>query len=261
MAARAERASGRPTLRDLRLAVQFLTRVPVGRVEAPADGDLSAASAWFPAVGLLVGGVAVAVRAGLEPLLGVAPATVAAVLATILVTGAFHEDGLADSADGVWGGWTTQRRLEIMRDSRLGTYGVCALVGDLALRTTLLAALPLGDFARAVVAAHVVGRVAPMLLVAWLPPARADGQGVRNGRLGPAGWVVAGGTALVVVVAAAGLWAPLVVAAAAAGVWLVGRVAHRKLGGVTGDILGAGVRVGALLVVAAVVALARAGAW
>lgn len=247
------------------MAVQFLTRVPVG--QAPTTGpdgdhDLTTASAWFPLVGLLVAAVGIAVRAGLEPLLGRAPATVAAVLATVLVTGAFHEDGLADSADGLWGGADPARRLAIMHDSRLGTYGTYALVGDLALRVALLAPLTLVDLARAMLAAQVIGRLAPLVLVAWLPPAAPDGQGVRmRRRLGAAGWVTAAGSVAVAAVATVGPYAPALLAAAGLGVWLVGRTARSRLGGVTGDLLGAGVRVSGLLVAATVVALARAEVW
>lgn len=248
-----------PRWGDLRVAVQFLTRLPTGRAADPGP-DLTAASAWFPAVGLLVAGVAVAVRAGLDPLLGSAPATIAAVLATVAATGAFHEDGLADTADGLWGGWDVDRRLAIMRDSRLGTYGTVALVGDLALRTTVLAGLGVADFARTVVAAHVLGRLAPLLLVARLAPARPDGQGVRTATLGPSGWMLALGTGLVVAVVVAGVAAPLVVGAVLLGTGATGALARRRLGGVTGDLLGAGVRVGALAVTCVLAAVLRAGA-
>ena len=243
-----------PSLHQLRVATQLLTRLPVGRLKDPGD-DLTRASAWFPLVGAIVAALGIGVRALLEPFLGVAPATVAAVLATVVVTGAFHEDGLADCADGFWGGLDRGRRLEIMRDSRLGTYGVCALVGDLALRIALLASLPLGAMASAMLAAHVLGRAAPLALVAWLPPARSEGNGTRTGGLGVAGWVAAGTTSLIAALIAAGTLAPVLLAVAALAVVGVGLVARAKLGGVTGDVLGAGVRVSALLVTAAVVVM------
>lgn len=253
------------TLVPLRQAVTFLTRLPAG-ASADADGvpadtfDLTAASAWFPAVGGLVAAVGIATRWALGPWIGTAAATVAAVLATVVVTGAFHEDGLADSADGLWGGATAERRLEIMRDSRLGTYGTTALVGDLGLRVALLAPLSVEDFARAMLAAHVVGRLAPLVLVTWLPPARADGQGVRTRRPSRAGWSAASITAAFVAWIVVGRWSPLLLAAGAIGTWLVGRRARAAVGGLTGDLLGAGVRVSALLVLGTVVVLARAGA-
>ncbi|PZF79116.1 adenosylcobinamide-GDP ribazoletransferase, partial [Jiangella anatolica] len=119
----------------LRAAVAFLTRLPVGSSPAPLDR----AGAWFPLVGLLVGSVGLGVWWVADGLAGPLVAAVAAVLATVIVTGALHEDGLADTADGLWGGSTRERRLEIMRDSRLGTYGALALAGDLLLRVAVLA--------------------------------------------------------------------------------------------------------------------------
>src|SRR6266498_4737757 len=152
--------------RGLWVAVAFLTRLRVPWAAAPsadatgADapagggslgaGELHRASVWFPLVGLVVAGVGVAFRAAAEPLWGGAVATIVGLAAMVAVTGALHEDGLADSADGLWGGWDPAGRLAIMRDSRVGTYGVMAVVTVLALRTALLLPLGLADFARAV---------------------------------------------------------------------------------------------------------------
>jgi adenosylcobinamide-GDP ribazoletransferase len=194
-----------------------------------------------------------------EALLGPLAAAAASVLATVALTGAFHEDGLADTADGLWGGATPQRRLEIMRDSRLGTYGTVALAGDLLLRTALLAPLDLAAAARVLVAGHVIGRAAPLVLAAWLPPARPDGQGVRVGAVSRGGALLAGATVTIAAVAAAGWWAPVVVAAAAVAVAALRRAARRRIGGVTGDVLGAGVQVAHLAAAATVAALAQGG--
>src|SRR5687767_13396010 len=108
----------REQLRLLAVAVQFLTRLPVPSIPVD-DSDLRRASMYFPVVGIPVAAVGVGVRSGTEWALGTAAATVLAVTAMVAVTGAFHEDGLADSVDGIWGGWTPERRIEIMRDSRL----------------------------------------------------------------------------------------------------------------------------------------------
>ncbi|SEF14688.1 adenosylcobinamide-GDP ribazoletransferase [Jiangella alba] len=192
------------------------------------------------------------------PLVG----AVAAVLVTVIVTGALHEDGLADTADGLWGGATRERRLEIMRDSRLGTYGALALAGDLLLRVALLATVGAGsdafaDVARLLVAGHVIGRAAPLVLAAWLPPARTDGQGRRLGRLGVVDSLVAAATVLVVAVLTAGWWAPVLLAAAAVPVLGLRRAARRRIGGVTGDVLGAAVALTTLAVAIAVAALVQ----
>jgi adenosylcobinamide-GDP ribazoletransferase len=239
----------------LRAAVVFLTRIPVGAV---GDVGLARAGAWFPLVGALVGGIGLAVWWAADALAGPLAAAVAAVLATVIVTGALHEDGLADTADGLWGGVTRERRLEIMRDSRLGTYGALALAGDLLLRVALLApAGSIADAARMLLAGHVLGRAAPLVLSAWLPPARADGQGQRLGRLSGLDVAVAAVTVLVVAVAAGGWWASVLLAAAALPMLGLRRAARRRIGGVTGDVLGASVALTNLAVAIAVAALAK----
>lgn len=244
---------------DPRVALQFLTRLPAGRPAHTAD--LTGASAWFPAVGLIVAGVGIAVRAGLEPWLGPVTATIVAVTAMIVATGAFHEDGLADTADGIWGGCTVDQRLAIMRDSRIGTFGTLALVTDTALRIALLAQLDLVDFVRAVACAHVLGRLTPLLLVAGLRPARDGGQGTRAHAPGLIGWMLALAVVTPTAIMATGRWAALVAGALVVGVAAVGVVAWRKLGGVTGDVLGAGVQIAGLTITATVAGLARAEVW
>ncbi|WP_069109399.1 adenosylcobinamide-GDP ribazoletransferase [Jiangella alba] len=245
----------------LRAAVGFLTRIPVG--PAPFSGPaLDRAGAWFPLVGVVVGGAGLGVWWVADGLAGPLVGAVAAVLVTVIVTGALHEDGLADTADGLWGGATRERRLEIMRDSRLGTYGALALAGDLLLRVALLATVGAGsdafaDVARLLVAGHVIGRAAPLVLAAWLPPARTDGQGRRLGRLGVVDSLVAAATVLVVAVLTAGWWAPVLLAAAAVPVLGLRRAARRRIGGVTGDVLGAAVALTTLAVAIAVAALVQ----
>lgn len=242
----------------LRAAVGFLTRLPAGQ-SAGATADLTGPSAYFPLVGAVVAGVGVAAWALAAALLGPLAGAVASVLATVAVTGAVHEDGLADTADGLWGAATPTRRLEIMRDPRLGTYGMIAVVADLLLRTALLAPLDLSGVARVVVAGHVIGRAAPLVLVAWLPPARRDGLAVRLRPVGGSGVVLAGATVVVAAVATVGVWAPVALAAAAAPIAGLRRAARRRIGGVTGDVLGAGVVLTNLAVAAAVAALVQAG--
>ena len=243
------------------VAVQLLTRIPVP-VRRVDDADLRAAAVFFPVVGLLVALVGIAVRAIGAPLVGVVPATILAVAATIAVTGAFHEDGLADSVDGLWGGWTAERRLEIMRDSRLGTYGAAALFLALALRVALLTPLGLGTFAAAEIAGHVLGRAAGVVLAGLLPAVAESGLGAKV--VGPAGvrsmiGVLGASGAAAVVGAGGPAWAVLLLAATALAVLAVRRLARRRLGGLTGDLLGAANQMGYLAVLLAVVALDRAG--
>jgi adenosylcobinamide-GDP ribazoletransferase len=245
---------------DARTAVGLLTRLPVlPRAAWDADGGLAGAMGYFPLVGLLVAGAGVGAWAILEPALGPLVAALAGVLATVVVTGALHEDGLADVADGFWGGSTPDRRLEIMRDSRIGTYGVLAVTGDVLLRAALLAPLDLAGVARVLVAGHVIGRAAPLILAAWLPQARAEGLGARIGKPRRGGVALATVTVVAAAVATAGGWGVVLLVAAGIAVVAVGWMARRRIGGHTGDVLGTGVVVANLAVAAVVAALVRAG--
>jgi adenosylcobinamide-GDP ribazoletransferase len=228
---------------DFAAALSLLTRLPVRlRPETAVRG---AASAWcHPLVGALVGllaggALATAALAGLPPTVSAA----VALSVSIAVTGALHEDGLADTADGFWGGWSPERRLEIMKDSRTGVYGVLALVLSLLLRWSLLAALLAPGPAAAVatlVASGALSRAAMAGVWASLVPARRDGLSQSYGRPGRAtaaiGAAVGLGTALLLLPPVAALCAA--VAAAASAVWM-GWMAHRRIGGQTGDVLGA----------------------
>ncbi len=241
------------------VALQFLTRIPV-RLASVSDDDLRGSQAFFPLVGAVVAVVGIAVRAGLQPLVGAPAATVAAVAAAVLVTGAFHEDGLADTADGLWGGWTPERRIEIMRDSRVGTYGAVTLIASLLYQVMLLAQLPLATFATVLVAGHVIGRAAGVALAASLAPVSDQGLGAKVAGTGGAPTVVlCSVTAIAAAVLAAGwwFWAPLV-----AGVVVIvatRALARAKLGGLTGDVLGAVNQATMLAVMTVLVALWRHG--
>jgi adenosylcobinamide-GDP ribazoletransferase len=228
---------------DLAAAFMLLTRLPVGwlaRRHAPgAFGD----SVWaYPLAGAAVGGVAAAIYAGCHRL-GVPPAVCAvwALGGLVLASGAFHEDGLADTADGIGGGRTRERKLEIMRDSRIGSYGALALLLAMAARGTALAAM--ADPARvaaALVASAALGRAAIIVVLIAADPARPDGLAAGLRDLRPAR--VAAGLALAVGIA--GVLLPRQTAAIAIGAALLAAVAvslaaRRYLGGYTGDVLGA----------------------
>ena len=180
-------------IREYLLAVQFFTRIPItGRLAdwvGYSPEQFRASAAHFPGVGLLVGAVAAGVYAGAQALLpdtAFTPllAAVLSTVATVLLTGAFHEDGLADVADGLGGSYHPERALDIMKDSRVGAFGALALVLALLCKVALLALLgsaqtlaPEGDEAAwpelyvgvALVLGHVVSRALPLLLIRWLP--------------------------------------------------------------------------------------------
>lgn len=242
------------------VATRFLTRLPLPEPTF-RDGDLRRATGAFPLVGVLVAATGIATYAAVEPLWGIAVAVIAATAVEIGATGAFHEDGLADVADGLWGGWTVADRLRIMRDSRLGTYGTVALVGVLALRVTLLAGLDPGWFWRATLVGHVVGRAAILVMVRLLPPADDGGSGAQVSEpTGPVGSLVALVTTGVVLVVALGVdgWAPLV--AAVVPILLTTVLYRRRLGGITGDALGATNQLVHLAALAAIAILPGAAA-
>jgi len=234
-------------MRSFLVAVQLMTRVPVRLPEAPSARELGAAAGWFPLVGAAVGGCAAAAHRALWRAHLPSLAPWAALAAAIVVTGAFHEDGLADTADGLFGGRDRARRLEIMRDSRVGTYGVVALVLVLGAQVTAVAALPASLAWRTLVAAHALGRAAALPLTA-LPYARAEGGlGASVAQRVPALALV---FALATGVAPLALlpWPLGVAAVGAAGlVALVGAWRFsRDLGGITGDTLGAVVKLAEL---------------
>src|SRR6266446_5756736 len=145
-------------IRRFLIALQFLTRLPVSRGLNSSETDIGKAGAFFPLVGVLVGGGA-------------------ALVFVVFLTNGFHEDGLADSFDGFGGGWTKDRVLEIMRDSRIGTYGTPALIFVILGKLTFLSLLPPGQIWRWLIIAHTASRWTILPLCACLPYARAEGQG------------------------------------------------------------------------------------
>jgi adenosylcobinamide-GDP ribazoletransferase len=215
-------------------AFMLLTRLPVARL---SRGEMPAAACvWaYPVVGAVIGSIGAVVfavaRLGLPPII----AAILAVTATILATGGLHEDGLADTADGFGGGWTVERKLEIMRDSRIGSYGALALMLSLALRVTALATISEPSAAAyALIAAGALGRGA-MLLPLWrLRPARASGLAAPLAAMAPPAAFI--GMALA---AAPAMLAPLTLFAAGAAAAIMIWLTRRHIGGYTGDVLGA----------------------
>ena len=246
-------------VRHFLLALQFFTRIPVtGRLAdwvgfSPAM--LRASAAHFPGVGWVVGGLTAAVFAGLAYVLPTQPAApwVAAVLSTVfsaLLTGAFHEDGLSDLADGLGGSLDRERALDIMKDSRVGSYGALALVLAVAAKTALIALLaqaggwPLA--ALAVFAAHVTSRLMPLFIIRSLhhvgdtaaSKSKPLAEAISNGGLlvGLMWWAVAMG-AVVGWRPEVPWWAPVL--GALLGLTRMWRLLNRRLQGFTGDGLGA----------------------
>lgn len=222
---------------DLLSAFALLSRLPL-----PNHQGTGAASAWaWPLVGAVLGAL-VAALASAALWLGVTPEVTAALVLAFgaMLTGGLHEDGLSDTADGLFGGWTKERRLEIMKDSRVGSYGVLALVlVTLARWAGLTALLVYGGHWAALVATGALSRAPMALVMALLPNARGAGLSHATGRPSPA--TALAGLALALIIAALLLgWAAIPMGLAALGVALMLSVsALRRIGGQTGDILGA----------------------
>ena len=233
---------------DVADALRFFTRLRVGDPPPGAALDLRRIAWAAPVAGAVVGLIGALVL-GLTTLLGLPPLLRAglATAALVIVTGALHEDGLADAADGFGGGATTAAKLEIMRDSRVGAYGAIAIALALILRVGALAAALDGGFWRAALSLMLVGalsRAAALTPLALLPPARPDGAGAAAGRLDPnalaAAWISALVIALALGLVALGLahaFAALLMSGA--GALAMVALARRAIGGQTGDVAGA----------------------
>ena len=185
-----------------------------------------------------------------------------AVVGGICLTGAFHEDGLGDTADAFGGGWDRDSTVRILKDPRLGTFGVLAVAASLLLRVAAVAALAPAAALAALPAAHALSRAGAVATMTVLPAAAETGLGAAYvGSLSPrralAG-VAAGLAAALALLGAAAVWAAVAVALAA---WLLGRLAVGRIGGVTGDVLGAIQQLGEILVLLAAVAAVTAGGW
>lgn len=242
---------------DLRASLIFLTRIPI-KTESGAEAfDYRRASALFPVAGALVGLAGSALFVILATI--GTPIWIASCLAiamTIALTGGLHEDGLADTLDGLGGGRTRERKLEIMRDSRIGTHGALALILSVAIRIAALASLAAVSIwaaAAALIAAESVSRTAMVRVWHDLPPARADGLARHMGPPTPEASMAA--VAIGVVIAALMLGLVLGIVPALAGIllatittYILQKWTNAQIGGQTGDTLGA-IQQGAALAV------------
>lgn len=225
------------TLADIPAALGLLSRLPVA-----SDGARGANCAWaFPIIGLILGAIA-AVIGWVATSLGLSNSLTAALVLAALVamTGAMHEDGLADSVDGLWGGWDKARRLEIMKDSHIGAYGVIALALSLLLRWIALTALAnAGLLTVALIAVAILSRTPMVIAMATMPHARNDGLSASVGRVQLKTALIAAAIATALTIALVGWPAITPIIAVTIASTAVALIAQRKIGGQTGDILGA----------------------
>lgn len=233
------------------LALAFFTRIPVPKNLPFQPGELDRSARYFPLVGLLVGAATAGALFAGQTFVPLALAVLASMLFGILLTGAFHEDGLADSADGLGGGFDRPAILSIMKDSRIGTYGALALILALSVKFVALLALletSLGAAIVALVLAHTLSRTSAVGVMGWLPYVRDDQQArakpVAQGLQGPDLTI-----AMILGIAPLGFalltgWCSWPVAlglilVCGMVVVLAGIYLRQRLGGYTGDLLGA----------------------
>lgn len=236
-----------PELRRFLIALGYFTRLPIPAWVGWSSVELNRATRYFPLVGLLVGAISAAVLWAALQFWPLPVAVLLSMAASLLLTGAFHEDGLADSADGFGGGWEKAKVLAIMKDSRIGTYGATALLLALLLKFAALEALGVQALV-ALPLVHAASRVPPLLIMAGMAYVREDdntrAKPVAEG-LGPAEWLTGTllGAAPLALALGFGLLTPLRAALLVLGLALAGilcaRYFRQRIGGYTGDALGA----------------------
>ena len=230
-------------LAEAQLAMMMLTRLPIGQINGPAPSI--AAACWaFPLAGLVVG-MATALVMATTVWIGL-PHDIAAGLtlaAGVIATGGLHEDGLADVADGFGGGRTRERKLEIMRDSRIGSYGTLALILMIGLRWSAMSTVADRDPENALlalVAIAIISRSVLPLVLAGLPPARLEGLGQSASNPGILSVTVSVALGVLSLMLLVGAWATLVMSLSlVATILFIGWLSFRQIGGQTGDVLGA----------------------
>lgn len=230
------RDTWQPEVNDIPAALGLLTRIPV-QVDSAWAADRGPAQAWaYPLAGVALGIIAV-IGAWCLGGLGLSPLAIGIMVVgfTAFITGAMHEDGLADTCDGLWGGWTAAQRLEIMKDSRVGVYGVVGLVTILGIKAVLYGQI-LETSIWPILGVMAASRAAMVPVMAYLPHARTNGLSHQVGQPSQqTAWLALaiGGLALLIT----GGWFAIVLVPLVA--WGVAVVARSKINGQTGDILGA----------------------
>ncbi len=226
------------TIRSLRAAMSFLTVLPVANADGSSGERLG--RAYFPAIGALIGLVAGATFAILSAVTSPLLAAACAVAFLCVLTGAIHLDGLADTADGLLGGGDPSRRLEVMRDPRLGTFGVTAIVVVLLLDVAALSSMSPARGLAALVVGGALSRLATLSVIAFIPYVRSSGLGVAAWDARHRGLDLVFGSATALVASVID-WRRALIALPFVGLTAiaVAGLARRRLGGATGDVCGA----------------------
>lgn len=231
------------------VALSFLTRIPIHHKHEPQVGS---AAPWFPFIGLLVGTIVGAVAWGVSNLTTQLVGAAIAVLLGVAITGAFHEDGLADCADAFVGGLSVEQRLKILKDPLHGSYGVAALSGSIIIRIVALGSLTPRNMFTAAIAAHCLARAGALALMLTTALARHEGLGsdyVKSLRTSSA--IISLIVSLAIVILLTGIWAAAAVGATIVGAATIRWWSKKKIGGLTGDVLGAAEQVSEALILVA----------
>jgi adenosylcobinamide-GDP ribazoletransferase len=226
-------------LREFAAALQFMTRIPVPAFRYEPGLVLSGAK-FYPIVGAVVALGAIVVERLLRTHLPATLTALAVVIYLVVITGGFHEDGLADSVDAFGGGWTRERMLDIMHDSRIGSFGALAIVLSIGARWSLLAVMPGARLPWYLLAAHVLCRWTTLPLGTFMDSARSDGLGARLAhKIPPSSMLI--GTLLAFGIAGWALrWQAVAPIVAVSLITLLSGLYYRsRIGGITGDCFGA----------------------
>lgn len=229
-----------PLINRYFIAQMFLTRLPVPSRLRHSDEELAASTAFFPLVGVVIGAAAALAYSIGDLIWSHHIAAIFAIATAVLLTGAFHEDGLADSADGLGGSFDRDRKLSIMRDSRIGTYGSVALILSILMKFHALAMIPTHLVPWVIICAHSVARWTALPLIIFNPYVREEGTGKPFAASVSKQSLFIGTTIVLVIAALCTGTDTILVGAATITFLLAGQYfLRRQLGGVTGDTLGA----------------------
>jgi len=226
--------------RHFLIAIQFLTRIPIPKSIVASEEDIGKAATFFPLVGVIVGGGAALTLTVLSKYLPVSTSVIGVLIFTAVLTNGFHEDGLADSFDGFGGGWDKENILRIMRDSRIGTFGGLSLILLILAKYNLISHIDVSHLWRWLILAHTASRWTILPLCKWLPYAREQGQGkLVARRISWSAVVIATITLLAVAYLLPIRESLNAIAVTAVIVFASGLYYRYRIGGITGDCLGA----------------------
>ena len=229
-------------LNDIKVSFAFLTRIPINH---GPDIKLHKSAIWFPLVGFLIGVMSGLAYFFLAQLLPALPAAALSLLVSIMITGAFHFDGLGDIFDGLIGGWNPEGRLKILKDSRHGTYGVVAIAFQIVFQITLISSLEPKDGALALVASHTISKIIPVVLMLLPSAPNQSGMGATASREIKYSYVF-GSIFLAFMLTApfCGLYFFSILLSLVVPIFVFSRWVIKKIGGMLGDAFGAGEQIG-----------------